>query len=92
MNDGLYVFHYGDDLLNLLRTIPLFLGMNCLHLDYSDRDSVGLIVDHCLSDLFNDFYVVFSSWLTVLLLLHICLLYTSPSPRDGLLSRMPSSA
>ena len=26
------------------------------------------------------------------LLLGICLLYTSPSPRDGLLSRMPSSA
>ena len=25
-------------------------------------------------------------------LLNICLLYTSPSPRDGLLSRMPSSA
>ena len=24
--------------------------------------------------------------------LFICLLYTSPSPRDGLLSRMPSSA
>ena len=23
---------------------------------------------------------------------HDCLLYTSPSPRDGLLSRMPSSA
>ena len=28
----------------------------------------------------------------VLLFLDICLLYTSPSPRDGLLSRMPSSA
>ena len=26
------------------------------------------------------------------LTLNICLLYTSPSPRDGLLSRMPSSA
>ena len=26
------------------------------------------------------------------LLRMICLLYTSPSPRDGLLSRMPSSA
>ena len=26
------------------------------------------------------------------LLLRACLLYTSPSPRDGLLSRMPSSA
>ena len=25
-------------------------------------------------------------------LVHACLLYTSPSPRDGLLSRMPSSA
>ena len=27
-----------------------------------------------------------------LLLSNVCLLYTSPSPRDGLLSRMPSSA
>ena len=26
------------------------------------------------------------------LLIYFCLLYTSPSPRDGLLSRMPSSA
>ena len=24
--------------------------------------------------------------------IYVCLLYTSPSPRDGLLSRMPSSA
>ena len=29
---------------------------------------------------------------TARLLLILCLLYTSPSPRDGLLSRMPSSA
>ena len=30
---------------------------------------------------------------TIIRVLHkICLLYTSPSPRDGLLSRMPSSA
>ena len=28
----------------------------------------------------------------VLMKLNVCLLYTSPSPRDGLLSRMPSSA
>ena len=27
-----------------------------------------------------------------LALFNLCLLYTSPSPRDGLLSRMPSSA
>ena len=28
----------------------------------------------------------------IVLLAYSCLLYTSPSPRDGLLSRMPSSA
>ena len=28
----------------------------------------------------------------VMALLYICLLYTSPSPRDATLSRMPSSA
>ena len=27
-----------------------------------------------------------------MMMLNLCLLYTSPSPRDGLLSRMPSSA
>ena len=29
---------------------------------------------------------------TTLMQIMACLLYTSPSPRDGLLSRMPSSA
>ena len=29
---------------------------------------------------------------SLIALILICLLYTSPSPRDGLLSRMPSSA
>ena len=32
------------------------------------------------------------SSLTTLCIIYTCLLYTSPSPRDGLLSRMPSSA
>ena len=36
------------------------------------------------------------SWLVIIFamwgILWTCLLYTSPSPRDGLLSRMPSSA
>ena len=31
-------------------------------------------------------------WLAIIVVFSICLLYTSPSPRDGLLSRMPSSA
>ena len=38
----------------------------------------------CIAVLMNSFGVV--------LMLYSCLLYTSPSPRDGLLSRMPSSA
>ena len=33
----------------------------------------------------------YANWPTIPQL-YICLLYTSPSPRDGLLSRMPSSA
>ena len=31
-------------------------------------------------------------WLYLAALHHVCLLYTSPSPRDATLSRMPSSA
>ena len=39
-------------------------------------------------------HVVGILFVTILLAVtwFICLLYTSPSPRDGLLSRMPSSA
>ena len=33
-----------------------------------------------------------SNIVNLFVLINICLLYTSPSPRDGLLSRMPSSA
>ena len=40
-----------------------------------------------LVDVHVDDYFIFIPYRS-----HICLLYTSPSPRDGLLSRMPSSA
>ena len=35
---------------------------------------------------------LFSNYCVICILYKDCLLYTSPSPRDGLLSRMPSSA
>ena len=48
---------------------------------------------------FQDNYFVFGWWnawepvdIFFQSMLYSCLLYTSPSPRDGLLSRMPSSA
>ena len=41
----------------------------------------------------NDFSMLFVSIELITITFYIlCLLYTSPSPRDGLLSRMPSSA
>ena len=39
-----------------------------------------------------DFYEFFSTLFGGFPEMRTCLLYTSPSPRDGLLSRMPSSA
>ena len=38
------------------------------------------------------YYYKNKNWLQFLFIVKACLLYTSPSPRDGLLSRMPSSA
>ena len=40
----------------------------------------------------REFHTHLFAYLTINVLLWGCLLYTSPSPRDGLLSRMPSSA
>ena len=43
-----------------------------------DPEKLEALIDRLVEKLITDGYV--------------CLLYTSPSPRDGLLSRMPSSA
>ena len=52
-----------------------------------------------LADQFYNIHIFSNYTIIALITLHIsaviihnCLLYTSPSPRDGLLSRMPSSA
>ena len=54
------------------------------------------LIDFVLSNLVNAGYLkiaVLTQYKSHSLDRHIsCLLYTSPSPRDGLLSRMPSSA
>ena len=47
-------------------------------LNYSGRTDAGVHAKEQVLNILTD--------------IKICLLYTSPSPRDGLLSRMPSSA
>ena len=57
---------------------------NNVVIPYIDREGITQVI--ALGDTFDRRkYVNFHS-------LDACLLYTSPSPRDGLLSRMPSSA
>ena len=57
----------------------------------SQIDAIMTLVDKELSEPYSIFtYRYFiNNWPKLCIL---CLLYTSPSPRDGLLSRMPSSA
>ena len=54
---------------------------------------IGWGADNCLTvNTWHHIAAVFKSSDKTLALYVDCLLYTSPSPRDGLLSRMPSSA
>ena len=53
---------------------------------FADADWQVILINTPLSDEFGHELAVFAAGSTG------CLLYTSPSPRDGLLSRMPSSA
>ena len=50
------------------------------------KERYRLFADGCFGDLTD------AEWEQNCLTINACLLYTSPSPRDGLLSRMPSSA
>ena len=60
----------------------LTMNTHPLHFDaeYAKDSEFGkILVNSCLT-------------LSIVAGMSVCLLYTSPSPRDGLLSRMPSSA
>ena len=72
---------------------------DALLLKVSGRDSMGITAKftEMLADAGCQFYDIDQPWCQPwctnnLSLYFLCLLYTSPSPRDGLLSRMPSSA
>ena len=53
------------------------------YLDYPKAVQQGITLHRNIDEFTDSHPIVHQS---------VCLLYTSPSPRDGLLSRMPSSA
>ena len=57
-----------------------------------DLNFENILIDKTSADLLKGSEVDYVSELRYIINLRTCLLYTSPSPRDGLLSRMPSSA
>ena len=90
------------DLLGQIRLVPKKLGLEPIpdspsghaHFSNANRAFDSLINRHALTPgfrLVGDFpveaHVISALWINM-----VCLLYTSPSPRDATLSRMPSSA
>ena len=80
-----------------------FVGVEVLPGDacttYLEREAYGAALEACYKRLGLDIpaYERYVSWAIGVIQGDLgyslsCLLYTSPSPRDGLLSRMPSSA
>ena len=74
--------NFSDSSLFLLGTSHQVANLN-------ERESIGLP-----NDSLNNFYQGLEKLkgLKETIVLNTCLLYTSPSPRDATLSRMPSSA
>ena len=72
----------GDALLGLLAHSSLAVGLVVIgFLTFIRFDIMGLLFGDILAVTIDDIFII---W--------ICLLYTSPSPRDRYISRMPSSA
>ena len=67
---------------NNIKLISMHDEMSSSYLSYA----MSVIVSRALPDIRDGLKPVHRR------ILYACLLYTSPSPRDGLLSRMPSSA
>ena len=66
--------------------IAVILGVALIAFEIFNFDTT----QYALTNLLGEVRFVGVLWASILAV--ACLLYTSPSPRDGLLSRMPSSA
>ena len=89
---GVFTFTLGDDDLGILRlgalrNRDLDLASLLVDLDLGARDLIVALIDE-LAGLITSRVLDLADGV----LATVCLLYTSPSPRDATLSRMPSSA
>ena len=85
VTDGLHDF--GQDFVQSIQQIEVYKGSSGAH--FGPSAIAGAINFITAIDYTNSYSIIgFSAKNNSL----ACLLYTSPSPRDGLLSRMPSSA
>ena len=76
---------------------PNFKRTVILLTEHNETESIGFILNQPTKIGINDLIDEFPSFNAFVYIggpvqKDTCLLYTSPSPRDGLLSRMPSSA
>ena len=85
--------HVGNsDLLDLIRRVRCF-GINLAKLDIRQESSRHeKLVNEVIKKKYKITYINLSESKKINLLNYFCLLYTSPSPRDPIGSRMPSSA
>ena len=84
-------FLFGFDTLSISDSVTsAFTNLSTSDLDddISSAENIGWVVKH--SDLMNVFFQEIDNYENISFI--TCLLYTSPSPRDSRVSRMPSSA
>ena len=98
-----YLLAQGVSGLSVAFDLPTQIGYDSNHsLSSGEVGRVGVAIDSIedMADLFDEIpldrvstSMTINATAIILLALYVaCLLYTSPSPRDGLLSRMPSCA
>ena len=96
MMENIPLIAAGAGLVGLLIAFMLYMRVNKVEIDNETvADITNEIQDGAMAFLKAEYRVLGIFVVVVGLLLWFlngCLLYTSPSPRDGLLSRMPSSA
>ena len=84
---ALNILLFNDELEDAIKAVAELVGFGIDAFIVQDFGLATLLLSH-----FPETEVHASTQMAVMNVCGACLLYTSPSPRDGLLSRMPSSA